>query len=252
MAEFDFKRVRLLPGFTPRKVTLPATGVAIDEYGGRSFELRASKGVIVVAMTWCGWECRGRKEALIDYGLISEDWLPGAPGNNKTMQIVLFMPDGQVALGSWPGGRPRGYPSLNIVRHSGETFTVGLPYTEEERAEDDNFRDTWKEQQTREEAARVAQGTWAKAQKAHNPEEDFATRWRSGVNQKLQEVAQLLDGSAVFNGFPYFRLIGVELDEAREAIAKLERLISRSKPTIPVIKVRENVIGLDGRAYRHM
>ena len=248
MAELDFSRVRLLSGFNPRRIIIPTSVVTVDEHCIRSFELQTTKGTIKVHAFSHGWDCDGRIDAFLDYGLISEDWLPGAPGNNKTSQIVLLMPDGRAALGTWQGGAPKGFPSIRLQRISAVGLNVRMSYSEPEQAEYDNFCELQKQKEAEKEALEA----WNKAKKAHDPEEDFPNRWRSAVNRKLKEVAQLIDGSRVFTDFPELRLTGQELDEAKEAAATLERLISLSHPTIPITKVRGNVVGLDGKAYRFM
>lgn len=145
MAETDFSRCRILPGFKLREVVVPTSGVTVDENGYRSFELQTQKGTIKVEVWWDGLHCRGHKDALRDYGLVSEDCLPGVLGNNKARQIVLFLPDGQIALGKWQGKRPVGYPSLSIARHSSQTFTVTIPFTTDAKEEFDQFSEAWLE-----------------------------------------------------------------------------------------------------------
>lgn len=96
------------------------------------FTLETAAGPITVKSWWITtWYCQGSADALIAYGLLRPDWLPGAPGNNKINQRVRFGASGPELLHG-RHGKCEKESCLDITRRSQKTYRVALPATPEQ------------------------------------------------------------------------------------------------------------------------
>lgn len=82
--------------------------------------------------------CRGTPEAIVAFGLIEPEWLPGIPGNNATAQAVYIDDSGALLLfGKNRRGKRPTSPRI-IVRAWGfvrRTVDVQIPLSQEQAAQ---------------------------------------------------------------------------------------------------------------------
>ncbi len=198
-----------------------------------------------------GGDCRysmatrysGKATALIDSGLIKAEWLPGAPGNGKTMQSVVFLSDGTWQLmpaKSQFKAFDVGCGGIRICK-SGSIFHVRRYWTEEERAS-----------KAAEEQAAEERATWLSAKEA-NAQPDYPKRWKDGVLHHIQQAERLIEGRLVFSEFPDVGLLPNDIETAKRIIAELKTLLSLTTPKIKnKVEVRSNVFSLNDAAFRNM
>lgn len=108
---------------------------AEDEWGGISFKIETSKGVIKATSSRRKggvWMCRGDIPSLVAGGFIHPDWCPGLPGNNKTRQTVLFENNSPRLIYGNHRGTKLSDPYIVIIRVSKNKFVVEIPATEEQ------------------------------------------------------------------------------------------------------------------------
>lgn len=209
------------------------------KYGGLTFKIETANGTInVESHGLIRWSCCGSLPALLEKGLLLEDWLPGKPGNNKSRQTVAF-DDGvpRLVLGNRRGSK---FTALHIVIiRVGKKFEVLIPITEdqinliERREQDKQEQETWK-------LAKLAR------------ERDYLAEWKTNVINRAGEIEKLAEGKMVFQGFPEIKLSSYSLEKVRNAIANLSLVIEQAtpKPTDVEMKIN-NVIGIRGEAYRY-
>src|SRR5574340_283087 len=105
-------------------------------YGGIArFSIESAQGRIKVEAGQCdSLFCRGTPEALIAYGLIRQEWLPGQPTTNATSQRVVFEADGPRLILGKPRGKQPTAPRI-IIRAWGlarRTVDVQIPISPEQ------------------------------------------------------------------------------------------------------------------------
>jgi hypothetical protein len=134
--------------FTPKALRLrDARDVVLDRSGFRSFSVATRQGELVVTeMPRCR-EIRGGAGALVAYGLVMPEWLPGFPGNNTTRQTVVLADSGAWLIYGNRAGSKLDMPHIVICRLSAKTFIVELAYSADEQAVIDVFyREQWERQ----------------------------------------------------------------------------------------------------------
>lgn len=119
-------------------ITIPTNG-HYDGWGTRSvhFKIPTTHGELDIEAGRCGsiW-CRGTPEAIIAFGLVDPDWLPGLPGRGATAQTVYFeesspwLPCGQNRRGRRPKG-PR--ITIRAWGHITRTVDVQAPLSDVQR-----------------------------------------------------------------------------------------------------------------------
>ncbi len=78
-------------------ITIPASARYDGQTGSAHFDIATLRGKILIeAGRMNSLLCRGTPEAIIEFGLIEPDWLPGLPGRNATSQAVYFTDAGPV------------------------------------------------------------------------------------------------------------------------------------------------------------
>ncbi len=119
-------------------ITIP-TNARFDGWstGSAFFEIATPHGTIKVeAGRMNSLLCKGPAEAIIGFGLVEPDWLPGFPGRNETAQAVYFTNDGPVLpFGKNRTGKRPKAPRI-IVRAWGyqrRTVEVQVPISDEQR-----------------------------------------------------------------------------------------------------------------------
>lgn len=185
----------------------------------------------------------GKAEALMACGLIRQEWLPGIPGNGKTMQSVVILRDGTAKLlparsrfESFDAGFGGVY-----IRKSGATYHVRRYWTKDELAK-----------KMAEEQEAEKRETWLAAIKARD-QSDFPRRWKEGVLHHIIEAEKLIDGRLVFTDFPDVGLAEKEIESAKCIIAELKNLLSWVTPAIKnKVRTRSNVFSLNDAAFRNM
>lgn len=105
--------------------------------GSAFFEIATPHGKIMVeAGRMNSLHCKGPAEAIIAFGLVEPDWLPGFPGRNETAQAVYFTNDGPVLpFGKNRTGKRPKAPRI-IVRAWGyqrRTVEVQIPISDKQR-----------------------------------------------------------------------------------------------------------------------
>lgn len=124
--------------------TIPTIDIPEDARVGRCgdllFRLRTTEGTIDARAFPSHMYCRGTADALEAAGIIRKEWLPGAPGNNRTKQTVIFGVGGPTL----PVGRARRTEAPEIwISVAGKKFEVMVPTTAEQKARLDAVSREW-------------------------------------------------------------------------------------------------------------
>ena len=185
----------------------------------------------------------GKAAALIDSGLIRAEWMPGAPGNGKTMQSVVFSADGTAKVlpaRSQFKSFDVGFGGVRICK-SGSIYHVRRYWTKEER-----LKKATEERETQE------RETWLAAKEASS-QSDFARRWKDGVLHHISQAEKLIEGRLVFTDFPDIGLTEKDAEATKRIIADLKIQLSWATPMIKnKVQVRSNVFALNDAAFRNM
>jgi len=190
------------------------------------------------------YECySGKGAALIDRGLIKPEWLPGAPGNGKTIQSVVFLGDGTAKL---LPAKSR-FKAFDVgaggcrIAKSGGIYRVWRYLTKDERAQKVAER---REAEERE--------TWLAAKKA-NDNSDFPRRWKDGVLYHIDQAERLIEGKLVFTDFPDIGVATADISAAKRVISELRNILARATPRIRnKVQAAGNVFSLNDAAFRNM
>lgn len=185
----------------------------------------------------------GKSAALIDSGLVRAEWMPGAPGNGKTMQSVVFLADGTAKVlpaRSQFKSFDVGFGGIRICK-SGGIYHVWRYWTQEER-----LKKAADEQETKE------RETWLAAKEASS-QSDFPRRWKDGVLHHINQAERLIAGKLVFTDFPDVGITESDAETAKRIIADLKNLLSWVTPMIKnKVTARSNVFSLNDAAFRNM
>ena len=124
--------------------TIPSIDIPEDaRTGGRGellFRIRTEAGTVDAEADGSFIRCRGTADALEAAGIVRKEWLPGAPGCNRTAQAVVFGASG--ATLRFGKGKPITDPFIRI-RIYGKKFLVLIPPTAEQEARLDAAHDEW-------------------------------------------------------------------------------------------------------------
>ncbi|MFA7268729.1 MAG: hypothetical protein WC073_05245 [Sterolibacterium sp.] len=114
-------------------VSLDQTHLHYDRRGSLKYELTTPDGIIAVLIYGEQLCCSGTQEALIAYGLVKPEWLPGHPGNGYTANSVVFDASGpRIVVGRRTGARNQPYMHIRAWGHIRHTVNVRLPMTPEQ------------------------------------------------------------------------------------------------------------------------
>ena len=183
----------------------------------------------------------GHADALIAAGVIKQEWLPGAPGNQVGSVLVVFDVHGNGIIAP-PRSRiaqcEGDFGFLKVI-NSGNLFHVHKYQPKKDRE--------------RHEAARLAActaETWQINKELAKPQRDYLGEWKTGVVNEARRAENLAKGTACFTGFPDVAL--TETDR-RSILAAVDNLIKAINGTTPFVKQAKqtdgNVIRLADRAH---
>lgn len=118
-------------------IAVPAAA-KIDHNGYVRFSLKTQHGNIEVEAGRCdSLFIRGTPEAIIGFGLVKPEWLPGQATTNATAQQVVFEKSGPFLTTGKPKGKRPTAPRI-IIRAWGatrRTVDVQVPITDEQKAQ---------------------------------------------------------------------------------------------------------------------
>lgn len=184
----------------------------------------------------------GRAEALIACGLVKQCWLPGNPGNGKTLQSLIFLEDGTAQLLK-PKSRLAlqdiGFGALHISK-SGNIYHV-VKFLEKGELE----------RRKAASAKESEQETWQLAKQVHT-QPDLTARWKNGVMHHIDQAERLIEGRLVFTDFPDIGIQSADVEAAKRAIAELRDILRWASPKIKDRVQRNNVVSLNDAAFRFM
>ena len=135
MAECTLKQTAQ-KNFPMPKIELPQQlDVPEGNYSWPIFKIETAKGVVRITCWPGSFDCFGTADALQEARLVSAEWLPGLPGNNKTRQTILFTENGPcLSIGKSPS-----YCNSPTLRHSyicvirkGKKYSVEVATTSEQ------------------------------------------------------------------------------------------------------------------------
>jgi hypothetical protein len=129
-------------------VSIPAN-FKTDRRGFVNFTIPTDAGQVSAYAYWKSIEVKGSAVQLLLLRLLRPEWLPGVPGNGKTMQTVVFEPTGPRLLCS-KGSRQQ-LPHIVIKRISRISYSVKIPATDSQIALIQRASDEFDEQKKRDE-----------------------------------------------------------------------------------------------------
>lgn len=103
----------------------------LHDYGYLTFPIETCEGLVRVYAAYRHFHCKGTYAALAACGLLQADWLPGIPGNNKTIQRVGFENERPYLLKGKCGSRVV-VPHISILRKSRISYEVCVRMTQEQ------------------------------------------------------------------------------------------------------------------------
>lgn len=206
----------------------------------------APAGLSVIFDRPRGIEYVGPATAYMDAGILQPEWIEGL--GRLTRQIALNADGSFTILGGGKGNRitdeRRQLGAYSIKRKPNGMLHVTCFRTPAEEQELERERHARYEQE-------VQQRAWALA--ASIDADEFTSRWKRNVLRHIEQVAELVRGQLVYEGFPEIALHDADLAAAHDAIERLQQVVASSKPHQPIaekVAPASNVIQLRRSTYR--
>ena len=202
-----------------------APGVELEEYYDRSV-------------------FNGTPSALVAAGVLKQGWLPGEPGNQKTTANIVLDAEGSgVVLPSHSQVKKcEGDFGFLRIWKSGNLIHVHKFRPREER-----------EQKEAENRVSCTKETWQVHKDFSTQQRDFPGEWKGAVAYELERITNLVNGRAVYEGFPDIEMTEEDRRAIHEAAAHLVSAIKSSTPFVrPSRQATGNVICLADLAHRGM